>query len=59
MGQKVVANSVSKVDAFIYPHVLADTTTHENGMMPPPVSDGFGPEPSAAGGSAVDNLRRT
>jgi len=25
------------------PHVLADTTKHENCMMPPPVGDGFGP----------------
>ena len=29
-------------------HVLADTTKHENGMMPPPAGDGFGPGPSAA-----------
>jgi len=40
----------------INPHVLADTTKHENGMMPPPVGDGFGPGPSAAFSYKSKNL---
>ena len=39
------AKNINQLQVLSYnPHVLADTTTHENGMMPPPAGDGVGPK---------------